>query len=173
MAVLTENEAHARAEAAVRAYCGWHIAPAEDTTLTLDGPGSSVLLLPSLHVTAVASVTERGILVDPSAYTWSESGVVKRAAGSTWSGAWGGGWTDALRGVEVAFTHGYDEWPLDVLAIVDRLASRAVEGSASGGMLVQVGAVSYATGEDGLPVTGAIGALERSSLSRYKLPPRP
>lgn len=168
---LTEAQATARAEAAVRAYCGWHVAPETDALLTLDGPGSPVLLLPSLHVTAVASVAENGELVDPADYSWSASGVVRRSRSAltiaTWSGS---GWTDALRGVTVAFTHGYQEWPLEVQAVVERLAARALEGAT---VLTQVGSVSYATGEDGLPIGGTLSSVDRAVLDRYKLPPRP
>ena len=41
---------------AVRSYCGWHIAPAVEETVTLDGSGGRHLLLPSLHVTEVSEI---------------------------------------------------------------------------------------------------------------------
>ena len=174
MAVLTEADAQARALAAVQAYCGWHIAPSTDDELTLDGPGSSTLVLPSLHVTAISSVTELGTVVDPTGYAWSATGVVRRT-GEGGDGLWGytwthARWTGALRGLVVAFTHGYDELPLEVQAVVDRVASRAVESS---GLLTQVGQVTYATGEDGLPATGTLTAADRAVLDLYRLPKRP
>lgn len=170
---LTEADATARAEAEVRAYCGWHIAPVETTTITLDGSGSPVLLLPSLHVTDVVSVTEGELAVDPNDYEWSESGVLRRSSSSPWVTRPGPRWSSRLRGVTVTFVHGYESWPLDVLAVVERLSARAVEGSRGPAVLTQVGAVSYATGEDGLPVTSTLGSLDRAVLDRYKLPPRP
>jgi hypothetical protein len=157
---LTEAEATQRAEATVRAYVGWHLAPERSETLTLDGPGSSVLLLPTLRVTAITSITEDGSAVDPGDYEWSSSGVVRR----------NGYWSPSLRGLEVSLTHGYAEMPLDVAGVIERLTTRVVEGA---GVLAQVGQVSYAEGEDGLPVGGTLTSLDRAVLDRYKLPPRP
>lgn len=172
--VLSQADATARAEAEVRAYCGWHVAPARTDTLTLDGPGSLALLLPSLHVTAVTSVTEDGTLVAATDYQWSESGVVRRTAHATSWSPWGAPrWTDALRGLVITFTHGYTTWPLDVLSVVERLAARAVEASSGSMLLTQVGGVSYATDDDGLPVTAALTRVDRAVLDRHKLPPRP
>src|SRR4051794_7492225 len=111
------------AQARVQAYCGWHIAPTEDATVTLDGPGSGVLVLPSLHVTTVASVTELGTLVEPGTYSWSETGVLRRTTYG-WRVDCQARWTGELRGLVVAFTHGYSEWPLEVAAVVDGLAAR-------------------------------------------------
>jgi hypothetical protein len=81
----------------IRAACGWHIAPVLTETVTLDGPGRSVLLLPSLRVTDVASVTENGReLVEGTDYEWSAKGTLRRRCG----------WTDRYRGIVVEFTHG-------------------------------------------------------------------
>lgn len=176
MPTLTEEEALSRAEAAVRSYCGWHVAPSTTETLVLDGPGASVLLLPSLHVTDVESIEERGTLVDPASYEWSESGAVRRVSGGlleSW-GSWRGPrWTRAYRGLAVRLTHGYAEMPLDVLAIIERLADRAIASSEGAGTLSAVGAVSFATGSDGLPIGGSLTETELGVLARYKLPPRP
>lgn len=171
---LTEAEATSRAEAAVRAYLGWHLAPERSETLTLDGPGSPVLLLPTLRVSAIASVTESGTLVASDDYEWSASGVVRRKSSSSYpSSTWGPRWTSALRGVEVELTHGFEEMPLDVTAIIERLAARATEASKGSAVLSQVGQVAYAIGADGAPLSGALSILDREVLGRYKLPPRP
>lgn len=160
-------QASAQALAEVRAYCGWHLAPSEDSTAVLDGSGASVLLLPSLHVTAVAQVVELGLLLDPQTYEWSASGVIRRMT-TVYLGT-GARWTNRYRAVEVTFTHGFPEMPLDVQPVLDRLTARAVGGV---GLLTQVGQVSYATGEDGLPVTGTLTTTDREILDRYKLPHR-
>lgn len=160
---LTEEEAAQRAEAEVRAFCGWHVAPEKTETLVLDGTGTAALLLPTLRVTQVSRVVEDGRELDPDSYEWSASGVVRK-------GRRGRAWTDRFRGVEITLTHGYPELPLDLAAIVDRLKDRQLQGSQ---VLAQVGSVSYATGEDGLPVGGSLSSLDRAVLDRYKLPPRP
>lgn len=165
----TDEEARARAEATVRAYCGWHIAPEQDDDITLDGPGSGALLLPSLRVVAVTSVTEDGVVLDPSAYSWSATGLLRRcpAGWVVWQQP---RWTDSLRGVQVAFTHGYTEWPAEVLAVLDRLVARAGAGLST---LTQVGAVQYAMGSDGLPAADTLSSADAAVLAPYRLPFRP
>lgn len=166
---LSQADATARAEAEVRAYCGWHIAPQREDTLTLDGPGGPLLVLPSLHVVSVASVAENGTELAPEGYAWSAAGVLRRTSSAY---SWGscGGWTDEFRAVVVTLTHGYAEMPLDVQAVIDRLASRSM---ADPSQYSQVGAVAYATGADGLPASGSLTELDRMVLDRYRLPPRP
>ncbi|MFD7157955.1 hypothetical protein ACXJJ3_08740 [Kribbella sp. WER1] len=167
---LSQADATARAEAEVRAYCGWHIAPQREDTLTLDGPGGPLLVLPSLHVVSVASVAENGTELDPEGYAWSAAGVLRRTSSATsWHG-WNCGWTDDFRGLVVTLTHGYESMPLDVQTVIDRLASRSVDDPSQ---YSQVGQVAYATGADGLPVSGSLTALDRLVLDRYKIPPRP
>jgi len=169
---LSTEDATARAEAEVRAYCGWHIAPVrEDDELTLDGPGSQTLVLPSLRVTDIASVTEDGLPVDESAYVWSQSGIIRRSSSTAWP--WGPVWTDVPRGLVVVLTHGYEEMPLDVLAVIERVAARAVEVSGASQVLSQVGAVRYAVGVDGLREVGLLSDADRQVLDRYRLPKRP
>lgn len=77
----------------------WHIFPAVDDTLTVDGEGGEVLTLPSLHVNSITSVTERGReLVEWTDYEWSATGDLKRLAGC---------WTTTWRGITVELNHGY------------------------------------------------------------------
>jgi len=165
MATLTEAEARTRAEAEVRAYCGWHIAPEVTEDVTLDGTGSRILLLRSLKVTDVASVTEDEELVDPGDYQWSASGFLLRLGGACW--------TDKLRGVVVNLTHGHPSMPMDVEAVIERMTARAVEVSGASQVLSQVGQVAYAVGVDGLRETGTSTQADRFVLDRHRLPFRP
>lgn len=94
---------------AVRTYCGWHVAPSVTQTLVLDGPGGSLLVLPSLLVTDVAEVKNAGtVLSDPE---WSAAGMIRSH-----------GWTTRFRGVSVTLTHGYDECPEDIYAVLEHMA---------------------------------------------------
>jgi uncharacterized protein YndB with AHSA1/START domain len=78
----------------------WHIFPAVDDTLTVDGEGGEVLTLPSLHVNSITSVTERGReLEEWTEYEWSKTGDLKRL---------GGCWTTRWQGITVEMHHGYD-----------------------------------------------------------------
>lgn len=106
-------EAHWRAaQAAVRSWCRWHIAPAAERTITLDLDGSGVAILPSLHVGGVSSVLVHGQAVAPS---WSENGVldVPRVAGR--------------RALKVTFTGGYSTIPDDVRGVVLSVAARSAQ----------------------------------------------
>lgn len=161
---LSPEVARARAEAQVRAYCGWIVAPSTTETLVLDGDRSGVLLLPTLRLTDLAALTVDGTTVDLTDVEWSSVGVVRWPC-TTWLPS-----TRKLRGITVQITHGYDEWPLDLAGVLDRLTTRATSDP---GIYVQVGQVRTATGNDGLPVGGELTDLDRSVLDRYRLPPRP
>lgn len=99
---------------AVRAECGWHIAPSREETVVLDGSGADVLALPTLYLTAVSAVTELGATVDASTYDWSDAGYLQRRSGC---------WTRRLRGVEVTMTHGYSGCPAALAALVGALCA--------------------------------------------------
>lgn len=155
LAPESDDDRLEQAEAAVRAYCGWHIAPSRTETATFIGDGSAAILLKSLHVTGVASVTVDGVLLDSGDYSWSEAGVLTRACGPCCRG-WRGS-------VVVVFTHGYDPVPADVTAAVQGLALRGIDNPKSLKSWTR-GPFSetYGDGSDG-----------SSALNRYKLPPRP
>src|SRR4051812_23456089 len=108
MPAPTKPLADDQAVAFVQTYCGWHIAPSVTETLTLDGGGGNVLVLPSLYVTDVAAITENGITLDPALdYQWSEAGMVRRSwATGYWSGYSGRWWSCEYRSITVELTHG-------------------------------------------------------------------
>lgn len=88
--------------AAARRYCGWHVSPVKTgDVLTLDGPGSCVLDLPTRRLSAVTSVTEDGASLDVTKLNWSSTGVVRKRSGAAWSG-----W---YRSIVATITHGYAE----------------------------------------------------------------
>lgn len=159
---LTDEEAQSRALAEVQAYCGWHIAPSKSETLTLDGSGATVQPLPTLHMTALSSVSVDEQAVDTASVEWSEAGLLRRDVA----------WTSRLRGVVVELTHGYDALPLDVQAVVDRLKARHLEAQSMSTLLVQVGQVRAAVSSDGTPATASLVELDRFVLDRYRVPPR-
>src|SRR4051812_17931640 len=77
------------AEAVVRAYCGWHIAPSRTDTITTVGIFTGSLFLPTLYLTAVVSVTEDGTLLTAPDYTVHREGYVTRVSPSDVVPAWG------------------------------------------------------------------------------------
>jgi hypothetical protein len=119
------------------------------------------LALPSLHVTAVTSVTSDGTtLMLTDDYTWSEAGILTGVS-SWWSGA----------SVVVVFTHGYSDPPPEVTAIVQAVAQRAIQnpGSltrATKGPFTDV----YSTTSQGEVATLALLDAEKATLRRYRIP---
>lgn len=155
----TDAERLLQAEAEVRSYCGWHIAPTRTEELTLDGPGTCTLLLPSLHVTAIASITEDGIaLVADDDYIWSASGLVERVSTTTQY------WSNKPRSIVINLTHGWTTSPPDVAAIVQSLAAR---------LALTSGLVSKTVGPFSETYAPDLFGYQRSALDRYRLPSRP
>ena len=153
-----DEEAWAAACAAVRAYCGWHVAPSITDTYTLDGSGSQFQALPSMHVTDIVLVTELGTDLDASGYEWSEMGQLWREAG----------WAGHFRGLIVEMTHGYDSCPPEILGVLQEAASRGVGGSA----VSQVGQVRMG-GVSGVPGAASFMLDQKAVLDRYAIPGRP
>lgn len=160
---LTTEQARAQAEAEVRAYCGWHITPSRTEDVVVDGADATVQVLPTLHLTAVNSVSVDGTTVDLAGVEWSTAGFLRRDAA----------WTSRLRGVVVNVTHGYPAWPADVEAVLARIAARAAELDDASQVLAQVGQVRYAAGVEGLRNVRLVGEAEQWVLDRYRIPPRP
>jgi hypothetical protein len=154
-----DEDAWDAACAAVRAYCGWHVAPSVTEDLTVNGSGSNFQNLPTLHLTALNTLTEDGTLLDPSGFEWSDNGQLWR----------GQPWTGHFRGIVANITHGYDTCPPEIVGVLREAADRGIEGSAAS----QVGQVSMG-GVSGVPGAVAFIIDQRSYiLDRYKLPPRP
>lgn len=155
----------AAAEATVRSYCRWHIAPARvDDEVTVDGSGSPVLALPTLHLSGVTSITEDTVPVDAAGVQWSTAGYLYRPTP----------WTTKLRGVTATITHGYPEVPVEVQAVVLAVAARAVV-SPDGVVRQSVGSVSVTFSQSGFNVAGGVALLDHETavLDRYRLPVRP
>lgn len=119
----TEDERLEQAEALVRSYCGWHIAPSRSAeTATVRGSDSALLFLPSLYVTEVTSVTRDGtLLAVDTDYVWNSAGILRVLGGGIWGDV----------DVVVVFTHGHDFPPAEVTAVVQALAQRAISNPGS------------------------------------------
>lgn len=103
-------------------------------TVTLDGPGWYLLVLPAWPVTDITDVTEDGttLTVDDD-YQWSATGMVWRI-GRSWSGQ--------PRSIGVTFDHGYATIPPVVRSTCIQAAARAFTNP--GGMSSEsIGSYSY------------------------------
>lgn len=145
--------------AAVRRYCGWHVCPVlEGDTVTLDGPGSALLVLPTLRMSELTTVVEDGVELDLSTLAWSRRGLVRKKSGALWSCEFGA--------ITVTFTHGYTEeeaadWARTVQQVADRNARIASNDP------IAVGPFRWAdtSAAEGSAFTGA----ERATLDLYRL----
>ena len=150
------------AEAAVRSYCGWHIAPVVTEDLVLDGSGTSTLFLKTLRLKDVTAAEVSGTVLDVAGLEWSEAGYLRTA----------GAWPDRLRSVRVTAVHGFESAP-DVAAIVRAIAARA-SASPMGVVREQAGAVSIGFSLTAPGVSGGVVLMEheRRMLDKYRLPGR-
>lgn len=148
------------AQASVRSYCGWHIAPNVDQTLILDAEGGRTLMLPSLHVTDLSSITVDGRDVTGEE-DWSQNGMVRLRSGL---------FPDRFRAVTVSMSSGYevDEVP-DVVSIILKLANRAATGpGVVASQSVNGSSVSYLTA-GGAPLSTPLLQIEKDALEPYRL----
>lgn len=107
-----------------RRHSQWHVTPVrEDEEITLDGPDSRVLWLPSRKIIDITSVTENGTAIDLARLTWSK-GDLRPVAMRKRSGGW---WTDQYQSIDIVMTHGYapaeaEDWRQAVLSMVDQMS---------------------------------------------------
>lgn len=145
----TADLAVAGASGTVRDYCGWAITLAEET-LTVDGSGGRILLLPTLQLTAVPEVRVDGVVLAVGEFTWSVSGRLYRDVG----------WPRRYRAVEVDCTHGHDPAPDAVRVVALEVAARAYSNPER---LSTKGVGNTSAGYDFRPV-------DMARLDPYRLP---
>lgn len=79
----------------------------EDDEVTLDGNGRESLLLPVWPTTAVTKVVLDDVeLVAGTDYSWSEAGILRRLGCRVWP--------NQLRCLDVTYSHGWAEVPMDI-----------------------------------------------------------
>lgn len=157
------------ATAIVRAYCGWHVSPSVEETITVKQQKPTVAafiltFLPSLHVTALTSVMVDGVeVVGFTDNDWTENGILLRADGAYY-------WpysSNRIATIIVEITHGWapEDVP-DFVSVVLALASRT-QTSPQGGVVQQVGQVRYATqaADDSTPFL----VSELAILDKYRI----
>ena len=120
-----------------RRYCGWHVSPVNlGQSVTLDGPGSKVLWLPTRNVVTLTSVTEDGTLLDLTTIAMSRGdgpGTDRRpvALRKKTCPKW---WTCNYSGLVVVMDNGFTEaqaadWRQAVLSMVDQMSQMPVLAS--------------------------------------------
>lgn len=146
------------AVAFVRRSAHWHVFPAVDETMTVDGEGGTVLTLPTLRVNSIDSVSERGgdPLEEWTAYEWSRTGDLKRL---------GGCWTTTWRGITVELNHGYDLQHPDLLDLLQAIGSAVATAAASPiGIPEVIGPFQFTGGTSGSWIGDSATTLGRFTL---------
>ncbi|MGC9544022.1 hypothetical protein [Streptomyces sp. UG1] len=149
----------------IRDALGWPVNEQAGVAVTLDGPGHEDLLLPTLHLTAVASVLEDGVtLAHPADYLWYAHGKLTRMSGGEPIA-----WTKKRQGVTATFTHGYPEGSVPGVFRTVTLESAAPLAGNPGGLLKSrtVGRVSVTYADVRAAVAG-VGDDPR--LDYHRLP---
>lgn len=148
----------------IREFCGWHIAPAITATFTLDGSGAAIVQVPTLRLTAVASVTENGVELAATEYEWSADGTLRRLPA-------GRCWTSRYRGVVIVGTHGFETVPDTLVSVVLDATSSAMSAPVGSGadLPEKMGPFEF----DGTKGAGAFTAAQLRVLERYRVNPRP
>lgn len=144
---------------AARRFCGWHVTGVrEGDEVTVDGPGSPLLALPTLRLVELTGVVESGVALDVGMDLHvSSRGLVRKRSGARWSEHYGS--------ITVTMNHGFadaDDFNAAVLSFVDR-ASLA----ATGGRPNVIGPVQWPL--EALANGSAFSVVERSLLEQYRL----
>lgn len=152
-----DEEAWRAAVSAIRGYCEWHIAPVVTETVTADGSGGGLLLLPTKRLLNVTGVTNHGEAVADSDVHWSSRGTVRGP--KTWSMARYGD-------VTLTIQHGYEDFPPEVLAVARSLAAA---GWGTVGTRLGSGPHSIDMSEHAQAGAGSLSEAHKRVLNRYRV----
>lgn len=161
-----------------RRDAGWHVCPVTaDAEVTLDGPDSRMLWLPTRKLVTLTSIVENGINLDLLTLTWSAGGppgllerpvvVRKRSRGF---------WSDDYQSVVVTMDHGYTEseaadWRYGVLSMVNMMPSYALTGRSDAELISQrVDDVAYTWADPYASTAENLLFSMNSIFADYKLP---
>lgn len=157
------------AQAAMVAYCGWDpTLPVANGVATLDGNGTALAFLPSLHVTDVSAVvvtnadgtTYTAVLGPDGDVTWGENGVL------TWvSCNNGGAWPEGQRNIAVTYSGGYDPTPADLAAALASIGKRTAGAMGLSSRRMLSTSLSYGREVQ----SGDLLLVETMVLDRYRI----
>jgi hypothetical protein len=148
----------AASSGAIRDYCGWSISAETDVVGVFDGPGTELLVLPTLLLTAVTEVLVDGQALTSEQWRMSRSGLVRRV---------GGCWPCEFGSVQVTYSHGHNPAPDAVKALCVTVAARQ-PAHPSPLQSETVGEYSYRTALT-LPGSIVLERIEQRLLDRYAL----
>jgi hypothetical protein len=146
------------AQAAIRDYCGWHVAPQVRETMIRDGNGRHLLKLKTMRIVELHQV-----LVDGRDVTervrWSEAGMLE-----------GVRFPNRFRSVEIDLTHGFEPGEVGAIAgVLSRSAKRFGTDPTLRSQAVGGASVSYLTSAGGGGLSHLLTADEKADLDGYRL----
>lgn len=163
-----------------RQECGWHVSPVRTAvSLTLDGPNSRILWLPTMKVVALTSITEGSTLLNPTTISLSAGDgpdMPRRAALRKTGASW---WSAEYGSIHVVMDHGFTEveavdWRQAVLSMVDQMALlpvNAATGTSDFGLQrKQVDDVRYQWGPQYSAMAEDVLFSVTEILASYRLP---
>lgn len=151
---MTVTDPRAAAADAIRAYCGWHVAPVITETIVRDGNGRSTLVLPSRRIVDVLSVKVDGTDVTKTV-RWSEAGMLEGML-----------FPRRFRAVEVTLEHGFEAADA-VVGVMERAARRFATDPTLRSQSVGGASVSYFGGGSGL--SHLLTVDEMAALEPYRI----
>lgn len=153
------------ARSAARRFCGWHVTPVlEDDEVTIDGPGSLLLVLPTLRLVELSGVVEDGVALDVETDLYvSTRGLVRKRSGAYWSHQYGA--------ITVTMTHGFTDDPEELLNACDFNAAVSSHAARGGAQRKRVGPVEWFP--EAMDAGSAFSVAERSLLEQYRLESAP
>lgn len=145
----------------IRDHCGWVVGPVTTETLNLDGPGSRLLVLPTLRIVEVAAVRQDDVPLDMSTVRLSRgSGMIRTVTPLS----------DEFGAIEVDLRHGYDTVPEPIVDLTLQMAARAL-GSPLGVVREQslVANITWSTTAAGVAGGTVIMEHELAALAPYTI----
>lgn len=139
----------------IRDFCGWHVAPSVTVTESHD-IARGLIVLPTLHLTGVASIGLDDHQLPDDEYSWGSGGGIEVHTVGYWPAAL------------VTYTHGHQAVPDNVATIGYELAQRALD--TVGGNTKDFGAGPYRISLRSLGVELDPSQRRRLAANGYQLP---
>ncbi|PZE89945.1 hypothetical protein [Curtobacterium sp. MCBD17_008] len=145
----------------IRDHCGWFVGPVTTETLYLDGPGSRLLVLPTLRVVEVLAVRQDGVALPADAFRVSRGSGMLRTTSPL---------SEQFGALEVDLRHGYDDVPEPIVDLTLQMAARAL-GSPLGVVREQslVANITWSTTAAGVAGGTVIMEHELAALAPYTI----
>lgn len=145
----------------IRDHCGWVVGSVTTETLHLDGPGSRLLVLPTLRIVEVTAVRQDDVPIDMATVRVSRGSGMLRTSSPL---------SDEFGAIEVDLRHGYDVVPEPIVDLTLQMAARAL-GSPLGVVREQslVANITWSTTAAGVAGGTVIMDHELAALAPYTI----